>query len=170
MLSQQCQFASSRPSAVGSVVRSDTDCFFRAGRRRKPDWANRSHDIFRNMFDFAIAWSHRPEAAGYPYTGIFRFRRPLRRRPQRADNLGNLGAVPLLREHDDAVRGTAVRLFLLIGSKSGENRCLPWNEIKTNRLALTGTKSGPRHVLVGETARELQADLSKGHPASRSFR
>ena len=52
--------------------------------------ANLSHDILRNMFDCAIAWGHRPEAAGNPCTGIVRYRRPPRGRL--------LGAVLRLRE------------------------------------------------------------------------
>ena len=49
---------------VGPVVRADIARFFHEYGRRKPGDANRSHDILRNMFDCAIAWGHRPEAAG----------------------------------------------------------------------------------------------------------
>ncbi|GEM_PF-4326034 len=55
---------------VGSVVRADIARFFHEYGRRKPGGANRSHDILRNLFNCAIAWGHRPEAAGDPCAGI----------------------------------------------------------------------------------------------------
>ena len=51
---------------VGPVVRADIARFFHKYGRRKPGGANRSHEILRSMFDCAIAWGHRPEAAGNP--------------------------------------------------------------------------------------------------------
>ena len=57
-------------------MRADIARFFREYGRRKPGGANRSHDILRSMFDCAIAWDHRPEAAGNPCKGIVRYRRP----------------------------------------------------------------------------------------------
>ena len=61
---------------VGSVVRAEIACFFDEYGRRKPGGANRSHEILRNMFDCAIAWGHRPEAAGNRCKDIVRYRRP----------------------------------------------------------------------------------------------
>ena len=49
----------------------------------------------------------------------------------------------------------AVRLLLLTGCRPGEIRCLRWCEVKPDRLTLISTKTGPRHVLLGEAAREL---------------
>ena len=43
------------------------------------------------MFDCAIAWGHRPEAAGNPCTGIVRYRRPPRGRLLGANDLAKLG-------------------------------------------------------------------------------
>ena len=77
---------------VGSVVRADIARFFHEYGQRKPGGADRSHDILRNMFDCAISWGHRPEAAGNPCTGIVRYRRPPRGRLLGADDLAKLGA------------------------------------------------------------------------------
>ena len=52
--------------------------FFHEYGPEKPGGVNRSHDILRNMFDYAIAWGHWPEAAGNSCIGIVRYRRPLR--------------------------------------------------------------------------------------------
>ncbi len=92
---------------VGAVVRADIARFFHDYGRRRPGGANRAHDILRNMFDCAIAWGHRPEAAGEaagnPCTGIVRYRRPPRGRLLGADDLAKLGAVLREREAEHPV-------------------------------------------------------------------
>ena len=145
---------------VGWVVRADIARFFHEYGRRKPGGANRSHDILRNMFDCAIAWGHRPEAAGNPCTGIVRYRRPPRGRLLGADDLARLGAVLRQREDESPVCVAAVRLLLLTGCRPGEIRCLRWYEVKPDRLTLIDAKTGPRHVLLGEAARELLDGLA----------
>ena len=97
---------------VGSVVRADIARFFHEYGRRKPGGANRSHEILRNMFDYAIAWGHRSEAAGNPCKGIVRYRRPPRGRL--------LGAVLRQREDEKPVCVAAVRLLLLTGCRPGK--------------------------------------------------
>ena len=77
---------------VGSVVRGDIARFFYEYGRRKQGGANRSHEILRNMFDCAMAWGHRSEAAGNPWKGIVRYRRPPRGRLLGAHDLAKLGA------------------------------------------------------------------------------
>ena len=113
------------------------------------------------MFDCAIAWGHRPEAAGNPCKGIVRYRRPPRGRLLGADALARLGAVLRVREGENPVCVAAVRLLLLTGCRPGEIRCLRWREVKPDRLALIEAKTGPRHVLLGEAARELPDGLAK---------
>ncbi len=136
---------------VGPVVRADIARFFHEYGRRKPGGANRSHDILRNMFDCAIAWGHRPEAAGNPCKGIVRYRRPPRGRLLGAADLARLGAVLRRREDDNPVCVAAVRLLLLTGCRPGEIRRLRWFEVKPDRLALIDSKTGPRHVLLGDS-------------------
>ena len=71
---------------------------------------------------------------------------------------------PAQREQENPVCAAAVRLLLLTGCRPGEIRCLRWCEVKRDRLALTDAKTGPRHVLLGEAARELLDSLAE--PAS----
>ena len=150
---------------VGSVLRADIARFLTVAYneygRRKPGGANRSHDILRSLFDCAIAWGHRPEAVGNPCTGIVRYRRPPRGRLLGADDLAKLGAVLRQREDENPACVAAVRLLLLTGCRPGEIRCLRWCEVKPDRLTLTDTKTGPRHVLLGEAARELLDGLAE---------
>ncbi len=146
---------------VGSVVRADIARFFHEYGRRKPGGANRSHDILRNMFDWASAWGHRPEAAGNPRKGIVRYRRPPRGQLLGADDLARLGAVLRQREDENPACVAAVRLLLLTGCRPGEIRCLRWCEVKPDRLTLIDAKTGPRHVLLNEAARELLDGLAE---------
>ncbi len=77
-----------------------------------------------------------------------------------AVDLARLGAVLRLREDENPVCVAAVRLLLLTECGAGEIRCLRWCEVKPDRLALIDAKMGPRHVLLGEAARELLEGLA----------
>ena len=112
------------------------------------------------MFDCAIAWGHRPEAAGNPCTGIARYRRPPRGRLLGADDLAKLGAMLRRLEGERPLCVAAVRLILLTGCRPGEIRRLRWCEVKLDRLTLIDVKTVPRHVLLGEAARELLDSLA----------
>ena len=46
-------------------------------------------------------------------------------------------------------------LLLLTGCRPSEIRRLCWREVNSDRLALCDAKTGPRHVLLGEAARNL---------------
>lgn len=54
----------------------------------------------------------------------------------------------------------AVRLLLLTGCRPGEIRRLRWREVKPDRLTIVDAKTGPRHVLLGDAARELLNSLA----------
>ena len=66
-----------------------------------------------------------------------------------------------LREAENPVCVAAVRLLLLTGCRPGEIRCLRWSEVKPDRLTLIDAKTGPRHLLLGEDARELLNGLAE---------
>ena len=143
-----------------TLARADAARFFHEYGRRKPSGANRCHEILRTMFDCAIAWGHRPEAAGNPCTGIARYRLPPRGRLLGADDLAKLGATLRRLEGECPLRVAAVRLILLTGCRPGEIHRLRWCEVKPDRLALIDAKTGPRHVLLGEAARTLLDSLA----------
>ena len=145
---------------VDAVTRADVARWFHGYGRPRPGRANRAHDILRDMFARAIAWGHRPEAAGDPRAGIARYRRPPRGRLLGENDLSRLGAVLRRSACDCPIEVAAVRLILLTGCRPGEIRRLRWREVKPDRLALIDAKTGPRHVLLGEAARELLAELT----------
>ena len=65
---------------VDAVTRADVARWFHEYGQHRPGGANRAHDTLRDMFNRAMAWGHRSEAAGNPCTGITRYRRPPRGR------------------------------------------------------------------------------------------
>ena len=146
---------------VDAITRADVARWFHEYGRRSPGGANRGHDILRDMFARAVAWGHRPEAAGNPCSGIERYRRPPRGRLLGKDDLARLGAVLRRLEREWLVKVAAVRLILLTGCRSGEVRRLRWRDVSRDRLVLHESKTGPRHVLLGGAARELLDSLSE---------
>ena len=56
------------------------------------------------------------------------------------------------------------------GCRPGEILCLRWCEVKAARFALTDSKTGPRHILLGEAARELLDCLAETVSGERCFR
>ena len=128
---------------VDAVTRADIARWFHKYGRHRPGGANRAHDILRDMFNRAVTWGHRPEAAGNPCAGITRYRRAPRGRLLGEDDLSRLGAVLRRLAYDRPVEVAAVRLILLTGCRSGEVRRLRWRDVKRDRLVLADSKTGP---------------------------
>ena len=145
---------------VDAAARTDVARWFHAYGRRHPGGANRCHAILRDMFARAADWGHRPEAAGNPCHGIVRYRRPPRGRLLGAEDLAKLGATLRRLHNAQPVHAAAVRLILLTGCRPGEIRRLRWSEVKADRLMLAEAKTGPRPVLLGESAQALLRDLA----------
>ena len=134
---------------VRAVVRADIACFFQEYRRRKPGGANRGHDILRNMFDCTNAWGHWPEATGNPFTGLVRYRFPPR---GRSDEAQRRPPPPRSRRPESRHGGAAAPAY---GMQAGRNTLRAVVRGQSDRLTLSHAKTGPRHVLLGEAARDL---------------
>ena len=145
---------------IGAASRTDVAPWFHAYGRSSPGGANRCHAILRDMFSRAVDWGYRCESAGNPCHGIASYQRPPRGRLLGADDLARLGATLRDIEGTYPVRVAVVRLILLTGCRPGEIRCLRWDEVKSDRLLLGDSKTGPRAVLLGEAARELLRGLA----------
>ena len=107
------------------------------------------------MFNYAIVWSHPPEAAENTCSGISRYCRPPRGRLLGAEGPAKVGAVLRRLETENSFQVAAVRLPLLTGCRPGEVRRLRWREAKSDPLALIDAKAGPRHVLLDEAAERV---------------
>ncbi|MCY4221953.1 MAG: site-specific integrase [Thiotrichales bacterium] len=146
--------------SIGTAARVDVAPWFHAYGRSSPGGANRCHAILRDMFSRAVDWGYRSESAGNPCHGIMCYQRPPRGRLLGTEDLARLGATLRDLESTYPIHVAVVRLILLTGCRPGEIRRLRWEEVKSDRLLLGDSKTGPRTVLLGEAARELLSDLA----------
>ena len=87
---------------------------------------------------------------------------PIRRNKRRprgqmltADQLSDLGRELARVPARNRWAADAIRLILLTGCRSGEIARLKWSEVKSDRLILTRTKTGPREQMLSHDAIQL---------------
>ena len=138
------------------IPRETVHSWFDRYSRTAPAGANRTLDVLRQIFNHAVACGH---VATNPTRGVRRNRRPkLTRFLSRAE-------VDRLHAALDAHRGRGsgeqqaeiIRLLLLTGCRKGEIVRLRWSEVGEASLHLTGSKTGPRTVVLNTQARAVLA-------------
>lgn len=138
-----------------SIVTTDVVRWFHDYGADCPGGANRALDVLRGMFNWAKAWRMVPENSVNPGQGITRYRRPPRGRLLNQEDLQCLGEVleryALIRQDQVDI----IRLILLTGCRRGEILGLRWKEVRSDRLDLADSKTGPRTVLLGGVALRL---------------
>lgn len=141
-----------------------TQWFASLNNETGPGAANRCLTILANMLTKAENWGYRLEN-----TNPCRAVRPNRKRQcerflSHAELL-RLGRVLAEdRTGEDRLKvvvASAVTLLLLTGCRSGEVASLQWSDVKTNRLKLRDSKTGPRTVWLGDEARAVIAALPR---------
>ena len=126
-------------------------------------------EILRNMLDCAVAWGHRPEPARNACTDTIRYCRPPRGPMLRADDLADISVTLRHLEIEPSFGGATVRLILFTRCATGEISRSCWFQVKPDRLAVIHAKTGPRHVLLGEAARQLLDSLADATTAESVF-
>jgi len=129
-----------------------------------PGAANRVLSILSAMLNKAEEWGYRRES-----TNPCRSVRPNRARKLERflchEELQRLGEVLATdRAEDGRVKATAatvVTLLLLTGCRVGEMVGLQWQDLKGNRLKLRDSKTGPRTVWLGDSARSVIDSLPR---------
>ncbi|RWR26381.1 DUF4102 domain-containing protein [Sinirhodobacter populi] len=129
--------------------------WFHAYSQTRPGGANQALGLLVTMLNFARSEKLIPKGAPDPCAPIRRNRRKARGRLLSTRQIKALGKAldtcpPAHREAAEAVR-----LILLTGCRSGEILRLRWDEVRSDRLALASTKTGPREVLLSPPARRL---------------
>ena len=141
----------------------DVAAWFDAASRDKPGAANRALEILRAMMFRAEEWGLRERGAN-PCLGIAKNPRKHIARFLDVDELARLGRV--LDDHEarwpEAV--AAIRLLALTGCRRSEVLNLRWWNVGEDALNLGDSKTGPRAVPLGESAR----DLIEALPGSRA--
>ena len=128
--------------------------WFDAASRDRPGAANRAFEILRSMMYRAEEWGFR-ERGTNPCLGI-------RKNPRRNiarfldhDELARLGRALEAHESRWPEAVAAIRLLALTGCRRGEIVNLRWRDIAENAIVLPDSKTGPRSVPLGASARAI---------------
>ncbi|MCZ0951421.1 MAG: site-specific integrase [Rhodospirillaceae bacterium] len=139
--------------ALDRVGPEDVSVWFDAVSRGKPGAANRAFETLRSMMFRAEGWGFR-ERGTNPLVGITKNPRRVVARFLDKDKLVRLGKT--LNAHElrwpEAV--AAIRLALT-GCRRGEVLDLRWRDIRKNMIVLPDSKTGPRSVPLGKSARAI---------------
>ena len=130
----------------------DVAAWFDAASRDRPGAANRAFEILRAMMFRAEEWGLRERGAN-PCLGIVKNPKKRIARFLDEDELARLG-----RALDACQAGwpeavAAIRLLALTGCRRSEVLNLRWRDIGGDAMHLGDSKTGPRAVPLGETAR-----------------
>ncbi len=139
---------------LGRARPEDVSEWFDTESRDKPGAANRAFEILRSMMNRAEEWGFR-ERGTNPCLGI-------RKNPGRniarfldRDELARLGKALDAHEARWPEAVAAIRLLALTGCRRGEVLNLRWGDIRNNGIFLPDSKTGPRSVPLGASARAI---------------
>ena len=136
------------------IGREDVAAWFDAASRDKPGAANRALEILRAMMNRAEEWGLR-ERGTNPCLGIAKNPRNNLARFLDADELSRLGRALDASEARWPEAVAAIRLLALTGCRRSEVLDLRWRDIGADAINLADSKTGPRAVPLGESARAL---------------
>ena len=142
------------PQRLSEIDRSAVHEWFDRYSETAPAGANRTLDILRQIFSYAIECGH---IDTNPTRSVRHNPRPRRTRFLSQDEIARVHAAL------DAHRGRGsgrqqaaiIRLLLLTGCRKGELVGLRWKEVDGDRLCLVDSKTGPRTVYLSKTAQAV---------------
>lgn len=144
------------PQRLSAIGRSEVREWFDRYSETAPAGANRTLDILRQIFSYAIECGYMERN---PTRSVRHNPRPRVTRFLSRDEITRVYAAL------DAHRGRGsgrqqaaiIRLLLLTGCRKGELVHLRWNEVDGDRLRLADSKTGPRTVFLSKTAQAMIA-------------
>ena len=139
---------------IDRIGPEDVAAWFDAASKDRPGAANRVFEILRAMMFRAEEWGWR-ERDSNPCLGIVKNPRNHVARFLDTDELARLGRALDAREAEWPEAVAAIRLLALTGCRRGEVLNLRWRDIGNDAINLPDSKTGPRAVPLGETARAL---------------
>ena len=119
-----------------------------------PTHANRTRSILSKMFNLAELWELRPDGSN-PTRLVQRYKEKARQRFLSPEEIRRLWRVLDARIEDglESVQvACAFKLLLLTGCRLSEIQTLKWYYIQGNVIWLPDAKTGPRRVLLNDTA------------------
>ena len=140
--------------ALDRITEAAIRRWFERYSRTAPANANHVLQRLRQILNFAIACGH---IERNPAAGIACNRRPALTRFLSREEVGCLHAAldRQVGRKGGAQQADIIRLLLLTGCRKGEIMGLRWSEVRDGMLALDDSKTGPRTVPLGSSARAI---------------
>ena len=148
---------------IDEIEPVEVAAWFDATSRDRPGAANRALKILRAMMFRAEEWGWR-ERDTNPCLGIDKNPRRKIVRFLDTGELERLGRALDAQEERWPEAVPAIRLLALTGCRRGEVLDLRWRDIGANAIHLSGSKTGPRSVPLGEAARAVLDALPAERP------
>ncbi|OUS06314.1 hypothetical protein A9Q96_10095 [Rhodobacterales bacterium 52_120_T64] len=142
-------------TAINRLTTPDIANWFHTYSQTRPGGANQALGHLTTILAFARQVGHLSYDAPNPCAPIRKNRRLARGRLLTSAQIKTLGVALDQAPPQHAQAADAIRLILLTGCRSGEILRLKWSEVKSDRLSLTSTKTGPRDVMLAPAAVEL---------------
>ena len=152
---------------VDRVGPENMAAWFDAASKDRPGAANRAFEILRSMMFRAEEWGFR-ERGTNPCVGITKNPRRNIARFLDRDELARLGKALDARQARWPEAVAAIRLLALTGCRRGEVLDLRWRDIRKNAIVLPDSKTGPRSVPLGASARAI-VDALPGPRRKQAF-
>ena len=143
-----------REQVSDAIGPEDVAAWFDAASRDKPGAANRAFEILCSMMNWGEEWGLR-ERNTNPCLGIAKNPRNNFARFLDADELSRLGRALGANETRWPEAVTVIRLLALTGCRRSEVLDLRWRDIGEDTIDLADSKTGPRAVPLGSSARAV---------------
>ena len=152
------------PRRLDGIDRFDVTAWFDGYSQTAPAGANRTLDILRQIFNYAIECGH---VDSNPTRGIRHNPKPKVTRFLSRSEIARVLAV--LRAHRGRGSGRQqadiIRLLLLTGCRKSEILLLRWSEVDGDTLRLSDSKTGPRTVVLSTGAQGILARQPRAQSA-----
>lgn len=133
------------------------------GLRDKPYQANRVLGVLSKMFNLAEVWGLRPDGSN-PTRHVQKYKEQKRERYLDPDEIERLWRVlgQCVEEGTETVQvASAFKLLLLTGCRLSEIQKSKWSWVRGNVLLLPDAKTGPRRVMLSQSALAVIASLPR---------
>lgn len=140
---------------LDAITRQDVVRWFEGYSARRPGGANRALGVLGAMLGRARAWGYLPEGWQNPVTGIATNRRKAIGTFLSEDQMARLGAILDARMAEGCAASALLHFLTLTGCRVSEAVNLEWRDVRSDRLCLRDSKTGPRDVPLGNPVRRF---------------
>lgn len=146
--------------AVDQIARGDV-ARWRDSLIERPGAFNRAVPVLAVMLNYAEQLGYRRKATN-SCKGIARYKRLLPERFLSPSEYRRLGRTLATMEFANPNVPLAIEMLIYTGARSGEIANLRWREVRSPRLELEDSKTGPRTIYLNASAMAVLAQIQRG--------